>query len=218
MKCVALLSSGIDSPVACYKLSSCIDSIILVHTDNRPYTDDREIENTLKLAKKLDQLLDIPMKLYFISHGKLLADIISFIPRRYTCVECKRMMLRYADRICIKESADAIVMGDSLGQVASQTLQNIRVIDEVTSLPIIRPLIGLDKEEIISVAKKIGTFNLSILPSEPCSAVPDKPATKAKLAKIKEIEGNFIFSSKISELVNQARLISSIKNFNFSDL
>lgn len=218
MNGVALLSSGIDSPVACYQLSSCIDSLVFIHADNRPFTDDREIKNTLRIAKKLDELFNIPLKLYLVSHGKMLGDIIELIPRRYTCIECKRMMLRYADRVCKKESSDAIIMGDSLGQVASQTLQNIRVIDQVTTIPILRPLIGLDKEEIIAIAKEIGTFDLSILSSTPCSAVPSKPATMAKPERIKEIELPFPLDQKADDLVNEAKVVSNFETFGFNDL
>jgi len=218
MKCVALISSGIDSPVACFQLSSCVDSFIFVHADNRPFTDDREIKNTLKLVKKLNEIIDASITLYFIPHGEMLQDIVSNIPKRYTCVLCKRMMLRYADRICKKESADAIIMGDSLGQVASQTLQNIKVIDEAVDVPVLRPLIGFDKEEIIAIAKQIGTFEYSILPSGACSAVPSKPATKAKIDKIKEFEKESALGLKIDELVSKAKIFSTIDNIGFSDL
>ena len=102
----------------------------------------------------------------------------------YTCIFCKRMLLRYAEKIAEKQEADAIVMGDSLGQVASQTLHNINVINSAVKIPIIRPLIGYDKEDIVKIAKEIGTYDLSILPSDPCKEVPNKPATQAKLDKI----------------------------------
>jgi thiamine biosynthesis protein ThiI len=128
------------------------------------------------------------------------------------------MMLRYADLISEKESADALIMGDSLGQVASQTLQNIRVVDQAVGVPVLRPLIGLDKEEIITVAKKIETFDLSISPSEACKAVPNKPATQAKLEKIEEIENELSFESLIKKFVSEARVLS-VKDFDsFSDL
>jgi len=218
MKCVALISSGIDSPIACYQLSSCVDSFTLVHADNRPFTDEREIKNTLQLVKKLYEIIQIPITLYFISHGEMLQDIVSIYEKRYTCVLCKRMMVRYADYVCKKECADAIIMGDSLGQVASQTLQNIKVIDEVTSVPIFRPLIGFDKEEIIAISKKIGTYEYSILPSGSCSAVPTKPATKAKMDKIKKIEKENALASKIEELVNKAKILSVSDDIGFSDL
>lgn len=209
MKCVALLSSGIDSPVACYSLSACVDSFIFVHADNRPFTDYQEIANTIQLVQKLDEIIDASVKLYLVSHGRMLQFILDFIPKRYTCVVCKRMMLRYAEMICQKESADALIMGDSLGQVASQTLQNIKVVDQVTDIPVLRPLIGWDKEEIIDLAKNIGTFDLSILPSKECLAVPKKPATKSCLEKIQGIEQELSYGELLDEIIDNSRVIYS---------
>ena len=218
MKAIALLSSGIDSPVAIYSLSQCVDSFVFVHADNRPFTDDREIKNTIRIAKKLDEIVDAEVKIYLVSHGKMLTHLIDLIPKRFTCVLCKRMMLRYADLIGQKENADALIMGDSLGQVASQTLQNIRTIDQVVKIPVLRPLIGFDKEEIISIAKKIGTFNLSILPSDECTVVPKKPATKARLSTIKEIEEDISYRSILSEIVDSAESIKAKDFDSFIDL
>ena len=96
------------------------------------------------------------------------------------------MLLRYAEKIAEKESASAIIMGDSLGQVASQTLKNINTIEQSIKIPVLRPLIGFDKEDIIKIAKEIGTYDLSILPTVGCKAVPDNPVTQAKLEKILE--------------------------------
>lgn len=218
MKCVALLSSGIDSPVACYTLADCVDSFIFIHADNRPFTNYQEIANTIQLVQKLNEIIDAQMKLYLVSHGKMLQLIMNSTPKRYTCVLCKRMMIRYADRICRKEAADALIMGDSLGQVASQTLQNINVVDHVAEVPVLRPLIGWDKEEIIDLAKKIGTFELSILPSKECLAVPSKPATKSSLIKIKEIEEGFSYTPLLIELVENSRIILGGDLSSFSDL
>jgi thiamine biosynthesis protein ThiI len=218
MKCVALLSSGIDSPVACYSLSKVVDSFIFIHADNRPFTDSREITNAIQIAQRLNDLVEENVTLYIISHGEMLQIINEFVPKRYMCVLCKRMMLRYAEKICEKESADAVIMGDSLGQVASQTLQNIRVVDNAVDVPVLRPLIGWDKEEIIDVAKKIETYNLSILPSGECTAVPQKPATRAKLGKIQELEEEFGYEDLLSDLVEKAKRISGENLHSFNDL
>lgn len=218
MKCVALLSSGIDSPVACYSLKSVVDSYVFLHTDNRPFTDQREITNTIQIAQKLNDLIEAPIVLYLISHGEMLKLINESVPKRFMCVLCKRMMLRYAEKICENESADAVVMGDSLGQVASQTLQNIRVVDHAVDVPVLRPLIGWDKEEIIDIAKSIGTFDLSILPSGQCTAVPQKPATKARLDIIEELEANFSYEELLLNLIKNSKRISGKNLHSFNDL
>jgi thiamine biosynthesis protein ThiI len=184
MKLVALVSSGIDSPVATYQLSKYADEIILLHADNRPFTDDREIEKFVTLAKYLQKQIPSKLKALLIPHGVALQTYKTRCDNKYTCVVCKRMMLRYAEAIAKKEHADAVVMGDSLGQVASQTLRNLRVVEQAVNIPILRPLIGFDKEDTIQIAKKIGTFNLSISPADGCGAVPIKPSTQARLEQI----------------------------------
>ena len=117
------------------------------------------------------------------------------------------MLLRYAEKIAEKESADAIIMGDSLGQVASQTLQNIRVIDNVVKIPVFRPLIGFDKEDIVRIAKEIETYDHSILPSDGCNAVPNKPATSAKLEKILDEEAKLDIDRLVNEAVEKSKLL-----------
>jgi thiamine biosynthesis protein ThiI len=200
MKFVSLISSGIDSPVATYLLSKKGEDIVLVHADGRPYTDDREIENFIRLARYLKEHISGTMKAYQIPHGVSLSTFKQNCNNRFTCVFCKRMLLRYAEKIAKREQAEAIIMGDSLGQVASQTLQNLRVVEDAVKTPILRPLIGLDKEDIVQIAKKIGTYDLSILPSDGCSAVPRKPATKARLENMLAEEKKI----DVDELVDQA--------------
>ncbi len=203
MKFVSLLSSGIDSPVATYLISEYADEIVVVHGDIRPFTDDREIANFKKLIKQLKKVASCKFKVYLISHGNSLYEFKEICKSRFTCVFCKRMLLRYAEKIAEKEKANAIVMGDSLGQVASQTLQNIRTIEEVVSIPILRPLIGFDKEDVVRIAKKIGTYSLSILPSGGCDAVPNKPATRAKLEDVllqeNKIDVNILADTAVSD-------------------
>jgi thiamine biosynthesis protein ThiI len=200
MKFVSLISSGIDSPVATYLLSNKAEEIILLHVDNRPFTDDREIEKFVTLAKYLRTLVPSKLTALLIPHGQTLQTYKKKCDNKFTCVVCKRMMLRYAETIAKNVHADAIVMGDSLGQVASQTLQNIRVIEEAVSIPILRPLIGFDKEDTIQIAKKIGTFDLSVAPAEGCEAVPIKPSTQARIEQI-QVEEQKI---NVDELVHFA--------------
>ncbi|UCH71501.1 MAG: phosphoadenosine phosphosulfate reductase family protein [Thermoplasmatales archaeon] len=184
MKFVSLLSSGIDSPVATYLLSKKAREIVFLHADCRPFTDDKEIKNFINLANYLKNEFSCKIKICIIPHGKNLLSFKETCKNRFTCIFCKRMLLRYSEKIVEKEGADAIIMGDSLGQVASQTLQNIYVIEQAVTVPILRPLIGLDKEDIIKIAKEIGTYDFSIAESEGCSAVPSKPSTKANLEHI----------------------------------
>jgi len=206
MKFVSLISSGIDSPVATYVISKITDEIILLHGDIRPFTDDREIGNFLRIANHLKKASSCKFKTYVLPHGINLGFYIEECNVRYTCIFCKRMLLRYAEMIAKKEEADAIVMGDSLGQVASQTLQNINTIDSVISMPIIRPLIGYDKEDIVRIAKDIGTYELSILPSGSCKAVPNKPATQAKLDQILDEEKKIDIKELVNRVVDKSKI------------
>jgi thiamine biosynthesis protein ThiI len=209
MKFVSLVSSGIDSPVATYLLSNKVEEIIIMHTDNRPFTDDNEIENFQKIIKQLKKHIVSKIKIYIVHHGDALSSYKTCCEHRFTCVFCKRMMLRYAEKIAENNYADALIMGDSLGQVASQTLQNLKVIEQTVSIPILRPLIGFDKEDIIKIAKKIGTYNLSILPSKSCCAVPKKPATQAKIEQILSEEKKINIAGLVDDSLKHA-VVSSI--------
>ena len=182
MKFVSLISSGIDSPVATYLLSKYSDEIILIHGDIKPFTCDQENENFLKIANYLKKILKCKIRINIIPHGPSLKKFKNYCNNRFTCIFCKRMLLRYAEKIAEIENASAIVMGDSLGQVASQTLKNLRTIEESINIPVLRPLIGFDKDEIVKIAKDIGTYNLSILPTVGCKAVPEKPLTQMEVS------------------------------------
>jgi thiamine biosynthesis protein ThiI len=207
MKFISLLSSGIDSPVATYLMSKKAEEIIIIHADGRPFTDDREIDNFLSIALHLRKQVPCNIKTYVVNHGDALSLYRKYGNKRYTCVFCKRLILRYAEELAKKEKAEAIIMGDSLGQVASQTLQNMKVIEQVINLPILRPLIGLDKEDIICIAKEIGTYDLSIMPSLGCNAVPKKPATKTKLEDILSEEKKIDVEDLVKNAVSKVELI-----------
>lgn len=208
MKLVSLISSGIDSPVATYLFAKKVPEIILLHTDNRPFTDDREITNFIGIAKHLKKEMNLKIKAYLVPHGNSLFYYKQNCNNRFTCIFCKRMMLRYAEDIAKKEKADALIMGDSLGQVASQTLQNIRVVDSVVNMPILRPIIGYDKEDIVNIAKKIGTYELSIKKSDGCSVVPNKPATKAQIDAILTEERKIDIDKLVKQAINSVELVS----------
>lgn len=208
MKLVALISSGIDSPVATYFVSKNTEEIILLHADNRPFTDDREIEKFITLARFLKTLVPSKLSAFLLPHGQTLEAYKIRCNDKYTCVVCKRMMLRYAETIAQKEGAAAIVMGDSLGQVASQTLQNLRVVEQAVSIPILRPLIGFDKEDTIKIAKQIGTFDLSIAPADGCAAVPMKPSTQARLEHILAEEQKIDVKKLVHDVVSNTKIVT----------
>jgi thiamine biosynthesis protein ThiI len=208
MKTVSLMSSGIDSPVATFLISKKTKDIILLHVDTEPYTDQREKQIFLKLAQQLKKITKQHIKTYIIPHGNNLKIFQQNCDKKYTCIFCKRMMLRYAEKIAQKEQADTIIMGDSLGQVASQTLQNIQTIERAINMPVLRPLIGMDKQEIINIAKEIGTYDISIQKKDPCSAVPKKPATMAKLKKITDEENKINISELVKTAVENAEVIT----------
>jgi len=207
MKLVTLLSSGIDSPVATYLLSKKTTDIIFLHADIRPFTGRKEKEIFLKIAKKLKDIITPNIKIYIISHGENLDEYIKKCDKKYTCIFCKRMMLRYAEKIAEKENASAIIMGDSLGQVASQTLDNLNVIDKSINFPVLRPLIGFDKQDIIDISKRISLYDLSILPSEGCMAVPNKPSTSAKIEKIIQQEKKLDIKKLVEKTVKDSKIV-----------
>ena len=207
MKVVSLVSSGIDSPVATYLLLRYTGDGICVHADNNPYTDTRETDKFIQILRQLKQYIPGSLKAYIISHGTILAAIQQNCKPKLTCVLCKRMLVRYAETIATLETADALVMGDSLGQVASQTLHNIRIIEEASRIPILRPLIGMDKEDITRIAKTIGTYDLSIRPSDGCTAVPKKPATHAHLDEVIAEEKKIDIQRLVDQAVKHAKML-----------
>ncbi len=208
MKLVSLISSGIDSPVATFLISKKADELIFVHGDIMPFSDSNEKYKFLKLAKYLSKKIECPVKLVIIDHGRNLIEYKKNCNDKFTCVFCKRMLLRYAEKIAELYDADAIVTGDNLGQVASQTLQNINIIEKAVKIPILRPLIGFDKEEIIKIAKEIGTYELSIKPSIECSAVPNKPSTMAKVNIVLNEEKKINIKNLLSKSVKNLEVIS----------
>ena len=209
MKYLSLMSTGIDSPVTTYLVSKKASEIIVVHIETKPLTGDKEREKLKKIVDHLKKNTSTAYKTYLVPNSENLVFFKKKCKDRYTCVFCKRMMLRLAEKIAEKEKAQALIMGDSLGQVASQTLQNLKVIDPVTKMPIFRPLIGLDKEEIVRIAKKIGTYNYSIENAEPCPFVPKKPATKTILKNIIQEENKINIKNMIKESIKNSEIIQS---------
>lgn len=184
---VCLISGGIDSPVATYQMLKRGCAITLLHCDNHPFTDG-SVEKVLKNADNLRRYsLGENVKVFSVKYGQYLQHAQQEAPPRMTCVLCKSGMYQIASILAKKEKAHAIVDGSSIGQVASQTLNNIEATRYHCRMPIFSPLISLDKIEIEEIAKKIGTYETSIIPDSGCSAVPKYPETHVDLELFKNI-------------------------------
>jgi len=189
-KVVSLISGGIDSPVSAFLAMKRGAEVVLVHFFNSTIHSQAVRAKIHRLAELLSEFHRL--KLYMVPFEKVQREIIGCIPSEYRMVIYRRSMMRMANLIAEKEKAKAIVTGDSLGQVASQTLDNLGVIYKASSLPVLSPLIGFDKEEIINIAKRIGTYEISILPYEDCCSllVSKHPVTSARIEVVEEMERN----------------------------
>lgn len=205
MKTVCLLSGGIDSPVAAYLIGKNDCEVTLLHMDNRPYSDDSNYEKAIDLKNRLEAELCRKIPLYIAPHGPSQESIKEKCRGNLQCVVCKRVMLRVAKKLAQQVGADFISTGESLGQVASQTLQNIVAEEYKLEFPVVRPLIGLDKLEIENIAKTIGTYEISIRKGVSCTIVPFRPATMTSIDLMVEQE-NLL---NITEVVEKS--VSSIK-------
>lgn len=185
----SLISGGFDSPVAAYRMMQRGCRLIFVHFHSAPYLDKTSQEKVRVLVKLLTRH-QFTSRLYLVPFGEIQRQVIAGVLRPLRVVLYRRMMLRIAEAIATKERAQALVTGESLGQVASQTLENIAVIQQAAALPILRPLVGMDKQEIIDQARRIGTFETSAIPDQDCCQlfVPKHPATKARLADVEKAE------------------------------
>lgn len=184
-KAMLMLSGGIDSPVAGYLSMKRGLDVEAIHFYSPPFTSERSRQKVIDLAEKL-ALVSGSMKVHIVPFTEIQLLIQKQVPENYTMTTTRRLMLRLADRIREKEEAMAIITGESLGQVASQTLNSMYAINEVTNTPILRPLITMDKTEIIDLARKLDTFEISNLPYEDCCTVftPASPKTKPKREKV----------------------------------
>ena len=208
-KVVCLVSGGIDSPVAAWLMMKKGCTPVFVYFDNTPFTDETTQKRAVEAAKKLKQLtLAYGIKLYVIQHGTDLADFLRNCPRNLTCVLCRRMMYRLAERIALKEGAEAIVTGEIIGEHASQTLTNLRVISEVVSeVSVLRPLIGMNKTEVEALARQIGTFDASTKPASCCTGPPPKPRTRARFDEIHRAEEKLNIKDMIERDLKAASIV-----------
>jgi thiamine biosynthesis protein ThiI len=208
MKVVSLISGGIDSPVAAYLMLKKDVEVIALHLDNRPFTDEKQMNKAIAQVEKLKEIAKKKIKTYIVPHGGNQLEFARNCKKNLECVLCRRMMLRIAEKISKKEDAVAIVTGESLGQVASQTLRNIKVESQAIRISVIRPLIGFDKIEIEAIAKKIGTYEISIQPGLCCTIVPNKPSTAANLNSVLAEEKKVDIESLLENSIKKATIIS----------
>ncbi|HEY7168402.1 MAG TPA: tRNA uracil 4-sulfurtransferase ThiI [Candidatus Binatia bacterium] len=189
---VSLISGGIDSPVAAYRMMKRGCRLIFVHFHSAPYLDKTSQEKVRRLVEKLTRH-QYASRLYLVPFGEIQRQIVAAVNRPLRVVLYRRMMLRIAEAIARNEKGKALVTGESLGQVASQTLENMSVIQQAALLPVLRPLVGMDKQEIIDEARRIGTFDISSIPDQDCCQlfVPKHPATKARPDEVDEAETRF---------------------------
>jgi thiamine biosynthesis protein ThiI len=186
---VCLVSGGIDSPVATWLMIKKGLTPTCVYFDNAPYTDETTRQRAVEAVKKLRQYAPAPIRLYMVPHGANLTEIQRKCPRFLTCVLCKRTMYRISEKIALKEGAEAIVTGEIIGEHASQTLRNLRVETEALSdVTILRPLAGMNKTEVESLARRIGTFDISAKPAQCCTCPPKQPRTRAKFEEVAAAE------------------------------
>ena len=209
-KAICLLSGGIDSPVACWLVMKRGCPITPVYFNIAPFTDEAAATKALDVAEKLfEWSIGFPRKIYVVPHGKNLETFVNQSPTKLTCILCKRMMYRIAERIAETEKAEGIITGESIGEQASQTLHNLRVLNEAaTKYPVHRPLLGSNKLETEKLAKKISTFKISTRKTEGCSAAPKKPATKARLEIVKKAEQELDIEGMIEESVGEAKIVT----------
>ena len=180
-KVIAMLSGGIDSPVAAYLAMKRGATVVFVHFHSVPYTTPASIEKVREMITTLNHF-QFRSKLYLVELAPIQKRIMTDTTPRYRVLLYRRFMFRIAEQIAGKENAHALLTGESLGQVASQTLENMEAVGRVTDMSILRPLIGFDKQEIIDRAQDIGTYDISIQPDQDCCSlfVPKRPSTKAR--------------------------------------
>lgn len=204
-KGMLMISGGIDSPVAGYLMMKRGVKIEAIHYSSPPYTSDMAIYKVKTLLKKLAKVQG-EIKFINIPFTKLQLAIYDNAGDKYAITLMRRMMYRIADRVAKKNNCHCIINGESIGQVASQTLESMGVINDVTNNVIIRPLAVFDKSEIIKISKEIDTYETSIMPYEDCCTIfdPKNPTTKPKLSECEKFEAMFDYESLINEAIEEA--------------
>jgi thiamine biosynthesis protein ThiI len=207
-----LLSGGIDSPVAAWRLMRRGCLVTLVHFHSVPFLSRASQDKVRDIAALLARY-QLRVRLHQVPFGEVQRRIVLATPPAPRVVLYRRMMLRIAEAIARRSGAQALVTGEVVGQVASQTLENLSVIGEAATLPVLRPLIGLDKDEITMEAQRLGTYPISIVPDEDCCQLftPRHPATKARRADVERLEAGL----PVAEMVEQAATDALLEEFRF---
>ena len=223
-KALLMLSGGIDSPVAGIDLMKRGVEIEAIHFHSPPYTSPQATEKVKKLVDIMSDRTGFDIKLHIVPFTELQTTIYDKVPDNLSMTSTRRVMLRLSEKLSKKINAEAIVNGENLGQVASQTLTSMYAINEVTNLPVLRPLLTLEKNDIVAMAKRMGTYETSILPFEDCCTIfkPKAPKTKPNLEMVKKFESNVDFEPMIEKALNNIEVYIPSKESeevdDFSDL
>ena len=207
-KAMLLLSGGIDSPVAGYMMSKRGVIIDAIHFEAPPYTSERARMKVEKLAKIMSEYCGA-INFHCVPFTRIQEVIKEECPEEFFTIIMRRIMMEIAQRIAKSEGANCLVTGESIGQVASQTLDSMGAINEVVKIPVIRPCVAMDKLEIIDLANKIGTYETSILPYEDCCTIftPKNPVTKPTIKKCEKLESRFDFEALLEEALEKAETV-----------
>ncbi len=208
-KAMLLISGGIDSPVAGYMIAKRGVMLDAVHFYSYPYTSERARDKVVELTKLVSRYAG-RINLYLVPFTDIQMTIYDKCPSTETTVLMRRLMMKIAERIAKDTGSLALITGESIGQVASQTIESLCVTDDAVSMPVFRPLIGFDKEEIVDKAQNIGTFETSILPYEDCCTVfvPKHPVTKPKVERLRESEALVDFEPMIEKAISDTERMS----------
>ncbi len=207
-KTAILMSGGIDSPVAAYYLMRRGSNPIFIHFHSLPFTSNQSVDKVKELVLKLKKF-GSKGKIYLVPFAETQKQILVNCPDKLRIILYRRFMMRIAKKIATKEKCLALVTGESLGQVASQTMENMFATDSAVNFPVFRPLIGMDKKAIIEKAKEIDTYNISIQPHDDCCVrfMPKKPETRAKMPEVKLAEKSLSVQKIVSDSIKNAETI-----------
>ena len=203
-----MLSGGIDSPVAGYLMAKRGMKVNALHFHSYPYTSLKAKQKAIDLAEIMSDYTG-PMNLFMVNLSEIYKAIATNCDRRETTILSRRFMVRIAEKLSEKYEYKALITGDSLGQVASQTLESLSVVEEATSLPLLRPLIAMDKKDIVDLSKDIGSYEKSIEPFDDCCSIfaPDNPLIKPKLHYIKMSEEKLDIDKLVDEALDTIEII-----------